>query len=830
LIYLENDAGTGWLADSASNNGSSFLYNSQCAINNGDITVSLTGTSLTLNVPISFSVGYGGAKTVYMMAVDAGGPTTGWLFRGSWTVPSNVIVSADSVSPNSGAGGDQKFALQYYDSSGTANLQSVWVWFNATFATTAANSCLLYYQPAANQVALLNDAGTEWAVGTAGNGPETLSNSQCSLNLGGVYVNPGGTTLTLNLSLSLQPSFSGAKNIYMYVSDLNGLNSGWQQRGTWTVPAGASAAAVSVTPSSGSGTSQSFAFQYSDTNGTGSLAWVWAWFSASLGNTANSCLMYYQPSANQVNLLNDAGTAWTAATPGAASTLQNSQCSLNMAATTVALNGNTLTLNLATTFLSDFGGIQNVYMFAADMSGSNTGWLQRGTWTVPGTGGTPAAVSVTPSSGVGVSHSFALQYSDTAGAGNLAWVWAWFNTTLGSGANSCLLYYQPSTNQLNLLNDAGTAWTAATPDVAGTLQNSQCSLNMAATSVVLNGNTLKLNLAVTFKSVFFSGTKNVYMYSGDVSGSNTGWLQLGTWTLPDGSGVSVMPVSVVPGSGSGSSQSFTLQYSDVYGPGNLAWVWAWFSASLGNTTSSCLLYYQPSTNQVNLLNDAGTAWTAATPGEAGTLQNSQCSLNLAATSVVPNGYTLTLGLAMTFHPSYAGAKNIYMYAADGSGANSGWQQMGTWTVPSGSGVSAAVVSVTPSSGSGTSQSFALLYSDTNGTGSLAWVWVWFNASLGNTANSCLLYYQFSTNQVNLLNDTGTAWTAATPGAVSMLQNSQCSLNLATTTVTPTGNTLTLNLAMTFQSAYARNRNIYMYAGDVSGSSTGWLQRGAWMVP
>jgi hypothetical protein len=71
----------------------------------------------------------------------------------------------------------------------------------------------------------------------------------------------------------------------------------------------------------------------------------------------------------------------------------------------------------------------------------------------------------------------------------------------------------------------------------------------------------------------------------------------------------------------------------------------------------------------------------ATLGAATTLQNSQCSLNVAATSASMNGNTLTLNLAMTFKPAFAGAKNIYMYGVDVSGPNSGWQQLGTWTVP-----------------------------------------------------------------------------------------------------------------------------------------------------
>ena len=50
------------------------------------------------------------------------------------------------------------------------------------------------------------------------------------------------------------------------------------------------------------------------------------------------------------------------------------------------------------------------------------------------------------------------------------------------------------------------------------------------------------------------------------------------------------------------------------------------------------------------------------------------------TTVILSGNTLTLNLAMTFKPAYAGAKNIYMHAVDISGTNSGWQQLGTWTV------------------------------------------------------------------------------------------------------------------------------------------------------
>ena len=89
----------------------------------------------------------------------------------------------------------------------------------------------------------------------------------------------------------------------------------------------------------------------------------------------------------------------------------------------------------------------------------------------------PSAVSVTPYSGSGATQTFTLEYSDTTGAASLNQVYAWFNTQ-DAANNSCELYYNAASNQINLLNDAATAWLTATLGAATTLQNSQCSLNV----------------------------------------------------------------------------------------------------------------------------------------------------------------------------------------------------------------------------------------------------------------------------------------------------------------------------------------------------------------
>jgi subtilase family serine protease len=440
-------------------------------------------------------------------------------------------------------------------------------------------------------------------------------------------------------------------------------------------------AAVSVTPSSGSGTSQTFALQYTDTAGSASLKQVWVYFNSTLANPAsNACMLYYNTASNQMNLLNDNATSWLPATVGTATTLQNSQCSLNVAATTVVLGANTLTLSVPMTFKPAYAGAKNTYLHAVDVSGSNSGWQPLGAWTVAFSSGTPSSVSVSPNSGTGTSQTFALQYSDTAGASSLGQVWVYFNATLANPAsNACMLYYNTATNQINLLNDNATAFQLATAGAATTLQNSQCSLNVAATTVALNSNTLTLNVALTFKPAYV-GVKNIYMHAVDMSGSNSGWQAFGSWTVALTSGTP-STISVSPSSGSGTNQTFALQYSDTGGSSSLEQVWVYFNATLANPASNaCLLYYNTATNQINLLNDSATIFQPATLGATSTLQNSQCSLNVAASTVILSGNTLTLNLAMTFKPAYVGAKNIYLNAVDVSGTKSGWQPLGTWTV------------------------------------------------------------------------------------------------------------------------------------------------------
>jgi hypothetical protein len=302
----------------------------------------------------------------------------------------------------------------------------------------------------------------------------------------------------------------------------------------------------------------------------------------------------------------------------------------------------------------------------------------RGSWTVPGSATAVTADGASPDTGFGASQTFTFTYSDTTGGSNVSTAWVWFNAAFASAStNSCLIQYNRGSNSIMLLSDAS-AWTPGSTLSAGTtVQNSQCAVNLAGSSAVVSGNTLTLNLAMTFKSKY-SGAKNIYMYASNGANVNSGWQTRGTWTVPGVGGPTVTADSATPNAGAGATQQFTMKYSDTAGATDLATTWVWFSSSFAPTsTNSCLVYYDRPSATLYLLND-GQMWLPGALGSATSLQNSQCAIDLAASSVNLSGNTLTLDLAMTFKPGYAGSKNIYMYAANPGNVISGWQLRGTW--------------------------------------------------------------------------------------------------------------------------------------------------------
>jgi hypothetical protein len=422
-----------------------------------------------------------------------------------------------AANPTSGSGNAQTFQFQVSDASGASNI----TYLETLFVNTNGSRCVIYFYPAANQLELLNDAGTAWLAPVSVGSAATSQNSQCTLNAAGSSVQSSGYILTLNVALSFTPAFNGTKTFYIFGADNSGLALPWTQVGTWSSNI-SPPALVSANPTSGSGDTQTFQFQVSDAGGASNITYLETLF---VNTNGSRCVIYFYPAANQLELLNDAGTAWlTPITIGSAATSQNSSCILNADASSVQSAGSILTLNLALSFTAAFSGTKTFYIFGADNSGLSLPWTQVGTWS---SNTNPTLVFANPTSGSGSTQTFEFQVADGVGASNITYLEPLFVNTNGS---RCVIYFSPASNQLELLNDAGTNWlTPVSIGSAATLQNSMCTVNAAASSMQAVGSILTLKLVLSFTPAF-TGAKTFYIFGADDTGLNLPWTAVGTWS------------------------------------------------------------------------------------------------------------------------------------------------------------------------------------------------------------------------------------------------------------------------------------------------------------
>ena len=93
----------------------------------------------------------------------------------------------------------------------------------------------------------------------------------------------------------------------------------------------------------------------------------------------NAWYLVYNRTAGTIRLYNNAATTLSTKPIGSSANLFNTQCAVGYTVMTTAGNSVSFTINVV--FLS-FSGAKSVYLQANEPS-TNSGWVQRGTWTVP---------------------------------------------------------------------------------------------------------------------------------------------------------------------------------------------------------------------------------------------------------------------------------------------------------------------------------------------------------------------------------------------------------------------------------------------------------------
>ena len=441
------------------------------------------------------------------------------------------------------------------------------------------------------------------------------------------------------------------------------------------VAAPAAPSAISVTPSSGSGLSQTFGFRFSDPGGYATIASAAIRF---LGTDGLDCTFDYSQSGNNLEMYNDSDTVWQGpVTLGGSGTLQNSRCVVNAGGVSATGSGTTLTFNLPIAFQTVFAGTRTISVQLVGTNGLVSSWQQMGSWTIPQTSVAPSAISMTPSSGSGLSQTFSFQFSHPGGYAMVAAASIRF---LGTDGRDCTFYYSQGGNSLYMFNDSDTVWQGpVTLGGSGALQNSRCVVSAAAVAAAGSGATLTFTLPIAFQSVF-AGTRTVWVQLTGGNGLASSWQQMGSWTVSQSSTpVAPSAVSVTPSSGNGLSQTFSFLFSHPLGYAMVAAASIRFAGTDGQ---DCTFYYSQGGNSLYMFNDSDTVWQGpVTLGGSGTLQNSRCVVSAAGVAAAGSGATLTFTLPIAFQSVFAGTRTVWVQLTGGNGLASSWQQMGSWVVP-----------------------------------------------------------------------------------------------------------------------------------------------------
>jgi hypothetical protein len=119
-------------------------------------------------------------------------------------------------------------------------------------------------------------------------------------------------------------------------------------------------------------------------------------------------------------------------------------------------------------------------------------------------------------------------------------------------------------------------------------------------------------------------------------------------------------------------------------------------------------------------------------------------------------------------------------------------------------------------------------SSAGGAGNIATIYTLLNTSISATT-ACHITYNPVANRIALFGDTGQWSPSVLLGAAGTLSNNQCTLNTGTSSVSTSGNNLTLNLVLQFAGGWTGTKNNYLWVSDFAGQISGWGTMGTWTV-
>lgn len=297
----------------------------------------------------------------------------------------------------------------------------------------------------------------------------------------------------------------------------------------------------------------------------------------------------------------------------------------------------------------------------------------------------------------GSSHTPRVTSSGWWSSGSSVTNWTWFwdpdgisdlgivNVLVNSaldGRFACYTAFDAVSRTLYLVGDDGGSLTSGSIDGVGTLSNSQCSIDLGASTTQTSNGQLLLELVSTFNTSTFGGGRIVYGAARDSLGNNSGWRTLHVNQVPFATPPRPLPESVSPSSASGPRRTFAVTYRGPGGADRLLTMQVLVNRDL-NGNAACYLGYDAPNNALYLIDDISpTLLGPIFPNSgSGFLENSQCRLYASGTSVSKLGSDVVLNIDLEFASVWRGETLLLFGGAQtSSGLNSGWQPLGTFRV------------------------------------------------------------------------------------------------------------------------------------------------------
>ena len=342
----------------------------------------------------------------------------------------------------------------------------------------------------------------------------------------------------------------------------------------------------------------------------------------------------------------------------------------------IAFGGDTMVVGA----YQENGGSTGVNGNQADNSVSNSS----AAYVFTGVTGGMSIAATGPLAVAGATQTLVFRYTHSNGFGQLGVVNALINQYLDGNA-ACYIAFSQPLNVLYLVNDLGPGSgisAGLTLGGAGSVSNSQCTINAAGSSAVSSGTTLTLTLNVTYKTPFL-GNKVIYLAAQDQAGNSTGWKTVGATIVPETAPTFPRANAMSPSTGTTSTATISFTYLDAAAAGNLQTAWALINNAIDGRQACYVAYYAPG-NTLYLYpdNGDGTQATSIVLTGANTIENSQCRISAQGSSVSTSGGQLTVNLNYTFKAPFAGNRAIWTAVQTLGGAQtSAWKPVGGWLVP-----------------------------------------------------------------------------------------------------------------------------------------------------